>query len=199
MAARDPVLHDFLTALRSALDASRLDPDAAGSIGRSFAALAESRPVPASAGERLPVCAVLPRALETAAAAPALLPLVERFRALEPKLRWRRRQGGPAASANFDDGHANAMIVGPGGLEPRDDVWIGVSLLAPHTRYPDHDHGPEEVYLVLSPGAFRQGEGDWFTPGMGGTFYNVPNVRHAMRSGPEPLFAVWCLWADPGS
>ncbi|MGE4251469.1 MAG: dimethylsulfonioproprionate lyase family protein, partial [Parvibaculaceae bacterium] len=97
------------------------------------------------------------------------------------------------ASPNFTDGHANAMIVGPNGYEPRTDVWVGVSLLAPRVRYPDHDHAPEEVYLVLSQGRFRQGEADWFEPGIGGSFYNTPNVKHAMASGDAPLFAVWCL------
>ncbi|MEK1886834.1 MAG: dimethylsulfonioproprionate lyase family protein, partial [Phyllobacterium sp.] len=63
-------------------------------------------------------------------------------------------------------------------------------------RYPDHDHSPEEVYLVLSNGEFRQGEGEWFSPGIGGSFYNVPNINHAMRSLDKPLFAFWALRTD---
>jgi hypothetical protein len=85
------------------------------------------------------------------------------------------------------------MIVGPNGHEPREDVWVGVSLLAPEVRYPDHHHAPEEVYLVLSRGRFRQGDADWFEPGIGGSLYNMPNIRHAMASGSAPLFAIWCL------
>ena len=85
------------------------------------------------------------------------------------------------------------MIVGPGGLEERSDVWLGVSVLAPDVRYPDHDHAPEEVYLVLSDAEFRQGGGDWFAPGIGGSFYNEPGIRHAMRSRHAPLFAFWAL------
>jgi hypothetical protein len=79
-------------------------------------------------------------------------------------------------------------------LEQRDDLVIGVSLMAPQVRYPDHDHSPEEVYLVLSPGRFRQGESDWFEPGIGGTFYNTPHIVHAMASGDAPLLALWYLW-----
>ena len=85
------------------------------------------------------------------------------------------------------------MIVGPDGYESRDDVWVGASLLAPDVRYPDHHHAPEEVYLVLSQGRFRQSEDEWFEPGIGGSFYNTPNLRHAMASGSTPLFAIWCL------
>jgi hypothetical protein len=89
------------------------------------------------------------------------------------------------------------MILGPAGLEHRTDVWLGVSLMAPSVRYTDHAHAPEETYLVLSEGEFRQGEADWFTPGVGGSFYNPPWIKHAMRSGAAPLFAFWALWVDP--
>ena len=53
------------------------------------------------------------------------------------------------------------------------------------------------VYLVLSDGEFRQGDADWFTPGVGGSFYNTPFITHAMRSAHTPLFAFWALWAQP--
>jgi hypothetical protein len=68
--------------------------------------------------------------------------------------------------------------------------------MAPHVRYPDHNHPPEEVYLVLSPGWFQHGDSSWSEPGIGGTFHNVPNIKHAMASGDAPLLALWCLWAD---
>ena len=79
------------------------------------------------------------------------------------------------------------------GFEPRQDVWVGLSLMAPQTRYPDHDHGPEEVYLVLSEGAFLQGDADWLPRRAGQTVYNTPWIRHAMRAGDQPFLALWCL------
>lgn len=102
----------------------------------------------------------------------------------------------PPASSNFRDGHANAMILGPGGLEDRNDLWLGVTLMAPHVRYPDHDHPPEETYLVLSHGEFKQADKDWFSPGIGGSFYNPPGIKHAMRSLDRPLLAFWALLVD---
>ena len=81
-------------------------------------------------------------------------------------------------------------------MEVRHDLHIGVSLLAPEVRYPDHNHAPEEVYLVLSPGQFQHGESGWFEPGIGGTLYNEPDTRHAMRSNDVPLLAIWLLWSD---
>jgi quercetin dioxygenase-like cupin family protein len=93
--------------------------------------------------------------------------------------------------ATFTDAHA--FIVGPGGLEDRDDAEIGVSLLAPNVRYPDHHHPPPEVYLAMTPGAWRKNDGPWIEPGIGGTIFNEPNVVHAMKSDSAPLFAFWCL------
>ena len=53
-----------------------------------------------------------------------------------------------------------------------------------------------QTYLVLSDGEFRQGSGDWFTPGVGGSFYNTPFITHAMRSADTPLFALWALLVE---
>src|SRR3546814_4256147 len=82
----------------------------------------------------------------------------------------------------------------PRGLEDRNDLSIGASLLAPQVRYPDHRHAPEEVYFVLSPGRFQHGASDWFEPGIGGTLYNEPNIEHAMASDDAPPLVLWCLW-----
>ena len=172
-------------------------PEARASLERIADALATPAPRRDRPGSRLPVCAHLDAALAVETERPSLRRLIEAFRAIEPDLEWVRRASfDETASANFVDGHANAMILGPAGLENRKDVWFGVSLLAPHVRYTDHSHAPEETYLVLSDGEFRQGDGDWFTPGVGGSFYNTPFITHAMRSGDRPLFAFWALWAE---
>jgi quercetin dioxygenase-like cupin family protein len=173
------------------------DPRAQASLRRIFAAL-RTPGAPGAAPARLPVCDLLPAAAEPGRFAdPALRRLAAAILRLDPLLAWRRRPGAaPNASADFASGHANAMIAGPGGLEERGDVWLGLSLLAPHVRYPDHDHPPEETYLVLGPGAFSQGGGPWFEPGRGGSFHNPPGILHAMRAGEAPLLALWALRPD---
>lgn len=192
-------LGQFLAAVRAGFAASKADTATAGCVDATFALLAGSVGRAGTAGDRLPACDHLSDALRTArAASPELGAVADAIEALRPNLAWHRRSGGPSASDNFDDGHANAMIVGPGGIEDRADAWVGLSLLAPDVRYPDHQHAPEEVYLVLAPGAFRRDDGVWFEPGPGGSFYNSPGIVHAMRSGPAPLLAVWCLRPEPG-
>ncbi|MFT4184047.1 MAG: dimethylsulfoniopropionate lyase [Rhizobium sp.] len=197
MTKRRESLQSFVDAAQLAFDRFAQAPEARRSIRQIFTALetpASQRPGP---GSRLSVCAHLDAALRVETSDPSLLRLIECFKAIEPALAWwRRADGEGTASANFTDGHANAMLLGPGGLEERSDIWLGVTLMAPNVRYPDHDHAPEEVYLVLSDGQFRQGEGEWFAPGIGGSFYNVPRIKHAMRSLDAPLFAFWALLAD---
>jgi hypothetical protein len=181
-------------------DIQRMRPgvEARASLNRIAAALESPASRRARPGNRLPVCSHLETALAVKTSTASLRKLMETFRDIEPALIWQRRASfDETASSNFVDGHANAMIIGPAGLESRHDLWLGVSLLAPAVRYPDHAHAPEETYLVLSEGEFRQGEGDWFAPGIGGSFYNPPWTKHAMRSANAPLFAFWALWVDP--
>lgn len=194
--ARTPLLQDFLTSLADAFRVSAIGADASAAIDKIYRALQVPCPAGAGAPQRLPVCRHLTEALATARSGPAPVARVANtFAALEPSLAWKpRHAGGPFASDNWPEGHANATIVGPRGLEDRNDLSIGASLLAPHVRYPDHHHGPEEVYLVLSPGRFRHGASGWFEPGIGGTLYNEPNIEHAMASDDAPLLALWCLW-----
>ena len=196
---RPESLARFLDAARDALSArvqDRTPPAAAAS--RVFEALAAS--VGAIAPGTLdppPAYRHLPWALQRARTAPELSRLVEAFEVLEPELRWRRRPGSESHGTEFHDGHANADIIGPMGLERRSDVWFGATLVAPDVRYIDHRHPPEEVYIVLSEGEwYREGCG-WHAPGVGGTVYNPPNVVHAMRAGPAALLALWLLPSDP--
>ena len=105
---------------------------------------------------------------------------------------------GDALAAAVTAGHANAQVIGPAGLGHSERVRIGASLVAPGITYPDHRHPPEEVYLVLSPGEWRQNASPWHAPGIGGLVYNPPDIVHAMRAAPvAPLLAIWCPWIGP--
>ena len=197
MVNRPEALAQFLDAARDAFS-TRVSERAPSAViaGRVFEALATSTgTIAPGAVVPPPAYRHLPAALEHARSAPELSPLAEAFEALEPELRWRRRPGSEAGGEMFHDGHANADIVGPMGLEQRSDVLFGASLVAPHVRYVDHRHPPEEVYIVMSDGEwYREGCG-WHTPGIGGIVHNPPNIVHAMRAGPTALLALWLLWA----
>ena len=194
---RPEVLVRFLDAARDALSARAEEGTPSAAVAaRAFEALENSvgtiAPGPL---DPPPAYRHLPSALERAGATTELASLADAFEALEPELRWRRRPGSEAAGEVFHDGHANTDIVGPVGLEQRDDVWFGASLVAPRVRYVDHRHPPEEVYIVMSDGEWYREDRGWHTPGAGGIVHNPPNIVHAMRAGPRALLALWLLWA----
>lgn len=141
---------------------------------------------------RLPVCDWLDVALDRAADTPRQA-VADAFAALGDRLEWKRRASADPSDRDFWDGHANAMIFGPGGIEERSDLWIGATVMAPGVTYVDHDHPPEEVYLSLCPGEWWNAQMDWTDPGMDGLIYNPPGIRHAMRSGKDPFLALWFL------
>lgn len=198
MMVRTDALQGLLDAAFVAFDQCAQNMRARGSFMQIFANLEAPQPPRTEAGKRLPVCGrYLDAVLATKTGRPSLDLLIERFKALEPALEWKWRPTyDDTASDNFLMSHANTTIVGPGGFEDRRDVWFGATLMAPNVRYPDHDHAPEETYLVLSDGEFLHGDSGWFSPGVGGSFYNPPGIRHAMRSGNSPLFAFWALLPD---
>jgi hypothetical protein len=197
MKYRSQNLQSFVDAAFEAFSQFAQHAEAGRMVTQVFGALETAATERSGPGSRLPVCSELPRAVAVETTHDSLRRLLERFKSIEPLLQWGRRPTyDDTASENFRDAHANTMIIGPGGLEDRRDVWLGASLMAPQVRYPDHHHEPEEVYLVLSEGEFRQGEeGAWFSPGIGGSFYNPPGIKHAMRSVDTPLFAFWALRA----
>ena len=193
---RSDALSRFLDATRDVLSA-RLEERAPPAVvaARVFDALATSvgviAPGPLSPP---PAYRHLPRALEGAHGVAEISELAETFAALAPELRWRRRAGSEAHGNVFHDGHANADIISPTGLEQRSDVWIGASLVAPNVQYIEHRHPPEEIYVVLSEGEWYREDRGWHVPGVGGVVHNPPDIVHAMRAGPSPLLALWLLW-----
>ena len=144
---------------------------------------------------RLAVCGHLETAFGQARGGPDPIPaLADALAAIEPELAWSRRPGSAELSADFYDGHANAVLFGEGGLEARQDLRIGVSLVAPGIHYPRHRHPPEELYVVLSPGEWMQGDNPFAFRRSGDLVHNTPNLWHAMLATDVPLLAVWCLW-----
>jgi len=198
MPARSPDLQRLLDLTQAAIYPAA-PPRTATAIAaeRIFSALRQSAGTPGrSESGRLPVCRqhLEPALTQARLQQRAVGDVADAFAALEPRLAWTVRAGAETQGQGFLNGHANATIIGPGGLEIRNDIWIGVTLMAPGTRYPDHSHPPEEIYLVLSEGEWCNGNTPWHRPGIGGLVYNPPNIVHAMRSAEQPLLALWFLW-----
>ncbi len=190
---RDAGVQRFLDAAEGALRSSAPAGSAAAMAGeRVFSRCRALTGLSGGVAAQLPVCDWIDPALEAAEGGPRQ-GLADAFGALVERLEWKRRASADPADRVFWDGHANAMICGPGGLELRDDLWIGATVMAPGVTYVDHDHPPEEVYLSLAPGEWWNAGMDWTDPGATGVIYNPPGIRHAMRSGAGPFLALWVL------
>ncbi len=198
MSERSLALQTFLDSMHGAIRSrTRPSDPAAQAAARIFSALAQPGRSAPHPPDQVPACRHLDDAL--AAAIRSGRPDTDHagaLAALAPQLHWYTRPGSDSADARFATGHANATIIGKGGFEECPKVRIGVSLLAPDVSYPDHRHPPEEVYVPLSPGAWRQEDNPWREPGLDGVIYNPPNILHAMRASTVPLLATWCLWGD---
>ena len=196
MLDRPDRLRAFLEQLHAILVKQQLEKTPAQLVNSAFDLLGQSL---GEAGEkparRLPICNDwLEPALELGGNGSApRRHLLNIFRALEPRLHWHRRSGSLSAGRTFYEGHANAMLIGPGGLEVRDDVWLGLTLMAPQVNYMRHQHPPEELYLAMTCGEWQQGDGPWFARGPGETVHNQSMIHNAIRSGETPLFTFWLL------
>src|SRR4051794_19539363 len=121
-------LQEFLKATSAAIG-RRAPPDGPGRdlAERIFGALEQAAPRPVAAtGFRLPACIQLPAALARARDADRTVAgVADAFAGIEPELTWARRAGAEQQGPGFAENHANTIIVGPGGIEPRDDVLVG--------------------------------------------------------------------------
>ena len=190
-------LQHFLATLGRAVQAAA-PPDGpeARLAGKLFPALETPGRPPAEPRARRPgPAAALDAAFALATRGPEPVQQVAgALRALDRRLAWGPRLGGEADDPAFRKAHANAVIAGEGGLERREDVRIGVSLVCPETDYVKHRHPPEELYFVLTPGDWWREDLGWRARPAGGLVHNPPDAWHAMRAGKTPLLAVWCLW-----
>jgi hypothetical protein len=114
------------------------------------------------------------------------------LRPLAHGLPWRY---GYEASADLPDLHLNmgwAEFVGPTAPFHSDEVCLGLTLIGPHTHYAAHRHPAVELYHVLTGAAEWSGQ-----PRPPGAFIlHEANQTHAMRTGDEPLLALYTWSGD---
>ncbi|MEQ1950529.1 dimethylsulfonioproprionate lyase family protein [Mesorhizobium sp. CN2-181] len=95
---------------------------------------------------------------------------------------------------NFVDNYGWLEVLGSRGHFVHDDIAAGFLILGPHAHYPDHHHIAEEIYVPLTGGTeWRKGVGDFVVREAGDIIHHPSNVNHAMRTGDDPLLAVY-LW-----
>ena len=89
------------------------------------------------------------------------------------------------------------QIVGPSCSIAREDFRLGLLLLPENIVYPNHQHSPDEVYIVLA------GSGEWslnrgtFENKTVGNIIDIPSMTiHAMRTSATPALMLWSWTGD---
>lgn len=87
---------------------------------------------------------------------------------------------------------AFANIAGPKGPLVTTSVRLGLTLIGPEILYPEHHHPAVELYVVLNGTADWSAGGGAFVPrGPGAAILHPSGIRHATRTGPETLLALF--------
>jgi quercetin dioxygenase-like cupin family protein len=111
-----------------------------------------------------------------------------------PSMSWRQTYSTKDIDAVFLDNYGWSEILGASGPLGSERIACGLLILGPSTHYPRHRHEAEEIYLPLSgTAAWQQGDAPWRDRAPGSAIHHGRNEPHAMRTGPEPLLALY-LW-----
>ncbi|WFP60361.1 dimethylsulfonioproprionate lyase family protein [Mesorhizobium sp. WSM4904] len=110
------------------------------------------------------------------------------------ELRWGQTYTASDFGQAFIDNYGWLEAFGTRGHFVNDEVAAGLLILGPGIVYPDHHHVAEEIYIPLTDGTeWRMGEGDFHVRAGGEVIHHASNVSHAMRTGKEPLMALY-IW-----
>lgn len=110
------------------------------------------------------------------------------------RLHWGQTYAASDFGREFLDGYGWVELFGTRGHFANDVLAGGFLLLGPGISYPDHHHVAEEIYVPLTGGTrWRKGEGGFVLRAADEVIHHPSNVNHAMRTGAEPLLALY-LW-----
>ncbi|WP_426037721.1 dimethylsulfonioproprionate lyase family protein [Cypionkella sp. TWP1-2-1b2] len=164
-------------------------PEAAAFLA-DWPAVTERREIVAGT---LPVCDWIPELqAETGPVDTAVV--VAQLQQVAADLSWRQTYGAGDFGAAFLRGYGWSEFIGLRGPVPSARIACGVLLLAPGISYPSHAHAAEEVYLPISGVAeWQMGVGAFVQVPVGQAIHHPSWTPHAMRSGDQPLAALY-LW-----
>jgi len=127
-------------------------------------------------------------------APPSLRPLAGFVARYRRGFRWGQTYTPADFGQHFIDNYGWLEVFGTRGHFACDWMAGGLLVLGPNIVYPDHHHVAEEIYIPLTGGTqWRKGEGGFVPRAAGEVIHHPSSVNHAMRTGTEPLLALY-LW-----
>ena len=120
--------------------------------------------------------------------------LVGELSKLSTELTWHQTYKQPAVGAAFLDSYGYTELAGLSGPVPSQRLACGFLVLGASTIYPRHRHEADEIYVPLSgTAAWQHGNQGWRKESSGTVIHHASNEPHAMRTGIQPLLALY-LW-----
>jgi hypothetical protein len=111
-----------------------------------------------------------------------------------PMLAWRRSYSLATVGEAFYENYGWTEFAGLTGPVSSKRLACGLLLLGPQVTYPPHRHEAEEIYVPLAGTAkWRHSNDFWRERPPGNVIHHARHESHAMRTGPEPLLALY-LW-----
>jgi hypothetical protein len=108
--------------------------------------------------------------------------------------RWGQTYTPADFGRRFIDNYGWLEVFGTRGHFVNHTVAGGFLSLGPNTFYQDHHHIAEEIYIPLTGGAeWRMADQPFRRQESGEVIHHASGVNHAMRTGDEPLLALY-LW-----
>lgn len=126
----------------------------------------------------------------------AVAEVLDAFRPLFPALPWRYGYAPRPDLPGLEERMAWAELVGPLAPFRNDQMCVGLVVIAPHTRYPEHFHPAVESYYVLSGTARWTAGGVTTTRPPDSYILHPENIEHAMETTDETLIAAYTWSGD---
>jgi mannose-6-phosphate isomerase-like protein (cupin superfamily) len=138
----------------------------------------------------------LARAAELAP--PVAKPLARLLASHRDEFHWGQTYAEADFGRHFIDNYGWLELFGTRGHFANEAVAGGFLVLGPGVVYPDHHHVAEEIYVPLTGGTeWRMGGGGFHVRAEGEVIHHASNVNHAMRTGEEPLLALYVWRGGP--
>lgn len=121
-------------------------------------------------------------------------PLVRLVAEHRDSLRWGQTYSASDFGQAFLDDYGWLEVFGTRGHFANEETAAGLLILGPGIVYPDHHHIAEEIYIPLTGGTeWHKGDSGFCLRRAGEVIHHPSNVAHAMRTGKEPLLALY-IW-----
>lgn len=120
--------------------------------------------------------------------------VVSALRSCADDLCWGQTYSAQDFGTKFLDKYGWTELIGLRGHVASENIACGFLLLGPHVEYPNHSHEAEEVYVPFSSHSpWKHAGSDWKLKQRGAPIYHEPWLVHGMRTGPQPLLALY-IW-----